>query len=88
MNNVIVKICVKFFSSNQIDKKLNNTEEELEKAKLTDRIESLRGIRNQQNTDIKKYKSEIALLEEEVENIKRISSALPQGCFKRTRLEP
>lgn len=73
---------------NELDKKLNNTEEELEKAKLTDRIESLRGIRNQQNGDIKKYKSEIALLEEEVENIKRISSALPQGCFKRTRLEP
>lgn len=76
------------FNYDYIDKKLNNTEEELDKAKLTDRIESLRGIRNQQNGDIKKYKSEIALLEEEVENIKRISSALPQGCFKRTRLEP
>lgn len=58
------------------------------KANLADRIESLRGIRNHQTTDIKKYKSEIALLEEEVENIKRISRALPQGCFKRTRLEP
>lgn len=37
---------------------------------------------------IKKYQSEVAELEAEVVNIKAISSALPNGCFKRTRLEP
>jgi coxsackievirus/adenovirus receptor len=72
----------------ELDKKLNNTEEELNKAKLADRIEELRIIRNHQNSDIKKYRAEISLLEQEVKNIKEISSALPDGCFKRTRLEP
>lgn len=71
-----------------LDKKLNNTEEELSKAKLADRIDDLRNIRNRQNSDIKKYRAEISLLEKEVENIREISSALPSGCFKRTRLEP
>jgi coxsackievirus/adenovirus receptor len=37
---------------------------------------------------MKKYKSEISQLEKEVANVKQISSALPAGCFKRTRLEP
>lgn len=71
-----------------LDKKLNTTEAELERAKLNDRIDSLRTLRNQQNSDMKAYKSEISQLEKEVANIKQISSALPNGCFKRTRLEP
>lgn len=58
------------------------------KANLVQRIESLRGIRNHQNSDIKKYKAEISTLENEVNNIKEIASSLPTGCFKRTRLEP
>ena len=37
---------------------------------------------------MKGYKSEISQLEKEVANVKQISSALPSGCFKRTRLEP
>lgn len=64
------------------------TEAELERAKLNDRIDSLRALRNHQNSDMKAYKSEISQLEKEVANIKQISSALPNGCFKRTRLEP
>lgn len=70
------------------DKKLNNTEAELEKAKLSDRIESLRGLRNHQNSDMKAYKADISQLEKDVAIIRQISSALPNGCFKRTRLEP
>lgn len=71
-----------------LDKKLNMTEEELSKAKLGDRIESLRGIRNHQNSDIKRYKADINLLESEVTNVKQISQALPERCYKRQRLEP
>jgi laminin, gamma 1 len=61
------------------DKKLNATESELERAKLNERIDSLRGLRNHQNSDMKGYKSEISQLEKEVANVKQISSALPNG---------
>lgn len=71
-----------------LDKKLKMTEEELAKAKLVERIESLRGIRNHQNADIKRYKADISQLESEVANIKQISIALPNQCYKRQRLEP
>lgn len=70
------------------DQKLNATESELERAKLNERIDSLRGLRNHQNSDMKGYKTEISQLEKEVANVKQISSALPQGCYRRTRLEP
>jgi coxsackievirus/adenovirus receptor len=71
-----------------LDKKLNATEKELNKVNLVEKIESLRGIRNHQNNDIKKYKAEIDFLENEVTNIQEISNSLPQGCYKRTHLEP
>lgn len=64
------------------------TEEELSKAKLGERIESLRGIRNHQNSHIKRYKIDIDFLEKEVANIRQISKALPDRCYKRQRLEP
>lgn len=64
------------------------TEEELAKAKLAERIESLRGIRNHQNSDMKRYKADIKQLESEVANIKQISNTLPDRCYKRQRLEP
>jgi hypothetical protein len=34
------------------------------------------------------YEKEMKFLEEEVANIKAISEALPDGCFKRVTLEP
>lgn len=77
----ITRICIP-------DQKLNTTEDELNRAKLNERIESLRGLRNHQNSDMKGYITEISQLEKEVANIRHISSALPNGCFKRTRLEP
>jgi laminin, gamma 1 len=71
-----------------LDTKLSSTEAELERAKLTERIDALKTLRNYQNSDMKGYKLEISHLEKEVDNVKQISSALPRGCFKRTRLEP
>lgn len=75
----------RFFFS---DKRLNLTEVELDKAQLNVRISSLHELKNQQNRWIKIYQDEIEKLEKEVSNIKSISQALPDGCFKRTRLEP
>lgn len=70
------------------DKRLNLTEAELEKAQLNDRIGSLYELKNHQNRWMKIYQEEIDKLEKEVANIKAISHSLPDGCFKRTRLEP
>lgn len=37
---------------------------------------------------IKSYQAEIEQLEGEVVNIRMIADSLPDGCFKRVRLEP
>lgn len=71
-----------------LDKRLANAEDEVRRANLSERLDSLVELKNIQNTWIKNYMKEIVLLESEVGNIKQISEALPAGCFKRTRLEP
>lgn len=63
-------------------------EEEVQRANLSDRLESLVDLKNNQNKWIRDYKTDIIALDTEVNNIKMISEALPAGCFKRTRLEP
>lgn len=60
----------------------------MRRANLSDRLTSLRELKNLQNQWIKNYQNQIDQLEGEVANIKLISDALPPGCFKRQRLEP
>lgn len=71
-----------------LEKRLSAAEEEVRRAKLADRLDSLIEIKNLQNQWIKKYQSDIGQLEMEVGNIKAIADALPEGCFRRSRLEP
>lgn len=71
-----------------LEKKLADAEEELKRVKLDDRLETLNELKNNQNHLIKSYNNEINELEAEVLNIQAIADALPDACFKRTRLEP
>lgn len=60
----------------------------MNRANLTDRLADLDRVKNEQNTSIKSYQNEVSQLESEVNNIKLISEALPNDCFKQPRLEP
>lgn len=71
-----------------LEKRLTAAEDEVNRANLTDRLNDLDRVKNEQNLSIKSYQNEVSQLESEVNNIKLISDALPDGCFKQPRLEP
>ena len=70
------------------EKRLAAAEEDVRRANLSDRLANLVERKNLQNQWIKNYQNEIVQLDLEVNNIKLIAEALPEGCFKRQRLEP
>lgn len=70
------------------DNRLKDAEKEVTRADLSARVSNLVKVKNIQNQWIKNYQNEIVELESEVSNIRMIAEALPEGCFKRTRLEP
>lgn len=83
----IIYICA--FSFNlTLEKRLADAEVEVNRANLNDRLAELDRIKNEQNQSIKSYQNELIHLESEVKNIKLISEALPDRCFKQPRLEP
>lgn len=67
---------------------MSAAEAEVNRANLPDRLAELERVKNEQNLSIKSYQNEVSQLESEVNNIKLISEALPNGCFKQPRLEP
>lgn len=70
------------------ENRLSIAEEELARANLSQRLDLLNEVKIVQNHLIKSYQSDLLLLEAEVSNIRAIAHSLPEGCFKRTRLEP
>lgn len=70
------------------ENRLEEAERELQSADLNQRLESLVDLKTIHNKWIENYNSEILLLDSEVANIKSIADSLPNGCFKKTRLEP
>lgn len=67
---------------------MSDAENEVTRANLDGRLASLDEMKNLQNQWKKNYQYEIDQLENEVSNIKFIAESLPDGCFKRARLEP
>jgi laminin, gamma 1 len=82
----LITIHIQFFPFKE--NRLAAAEDELNRANLTERLENINERKILQNKQIKNYQKEISELEGEVANIKSIADSLPQGCFKRTRLEP
>lgn len=74
--------------SHFLEKRLADAENEVTRANLDERLASLDEMKNLQNQWKKNYQSEIEQLENEISNIKLIAESLPDGCFKRARLEP
>lgn len=71
-----------------VESRLSAAETEVNRANLSDRLSDLDRVKNEQNQSIKNYQNEVTQLESEVQNIRLISEALPDGCFKQPRLEP
>lgn len=76
------------FSNIITELQLSIAESELQSANLEERLAALTELKNNQNSMIKTYQNEIGNLEAEVANIRLIADSLPDGCFKRVRLEP
>ncbi|XP_059472124.1 laminin subunit gamma-1 isoform X2 [Neocloeon triangulifer] len=73
---------------NILEKKLAAAEKEFQDANLDQRMEELKMLKNQQTQWIKDYSEEVARLRIEVDNIDEIRKSLPDGCWKRVKLEP
>lgn len=77
-------ILFRFFA----EKRLDDAENDVKQADLDQRLNALDEKKNLQNQWKKNYQNEIEQLENEVTNIQLIADSLPDGCFKRARLEP
>ncbi|XP_063244920.1 laminin subunit gamma-1 isoform X2 [Bacillus rossius redtenbacheri] len=71
-----------------LERRLNEAEEELRKANLDERLQQLSEARIQQAQWMKSYEEELDRLRAEVDNIQAIHDSLPDGCWKRVVLEP
>ncbi|XP_073977260.1 laminin subunit gamma-1 isoform X2 [Rhodnius prolixus] len=72
----------------QLENKLNLTEQQFKNANLDHQLELLTTARLKQQQQLKNYEEELARLTIEVEKVQNINDALPSGCWKRNRLEP
>ncbi|XP_077506239.1 laminin subunit gamma-1 isoform X2 [Amblyomma americanum] len=72
----------------QLEQRLMEAEGEAERARLDERLEELRGARQQQQGWMHDYEAQIEQLKRDVANVKDISDSLPDRCFRRIKLEP
>lgn len=72
----------------ELERKLEQAERELREADLDTRLGELRLAQTGQAKQIGDFEAELELLRREVLNIADIRFSLPEGCFRRTRLEP
>jgi coxsackievirus/adenovirus receptor len=71
-----------------LERRLARAEQELKDADLENRMGSLKNIREDQNRWMRDYDDEIEKLRRDVANIADIRSSLPDGCYRRVKLEP
>ncbi|XP_018564354.1 laminin subunit gamma-1-like isoform X1 [Anoplophora glabripennis] len=72
----------------RLEEQIRITEERIRDAKLEEKLQDLEKEHKLQNELIDQYKSQIVLLQLEVENIEQIVNTLPSGCYRREDLEP
>ena len=71
-----------------LERRLAKAEQELKDADLDNRMAELKNIREEQNRWMRDYDDEIEKLRRDVANIAEIRASLPDGCFRRLKLEP
>jgi len=72
----------------ELEQKLEIAERDFLESDLDRRIEEMRQARIIQNQWVKDYEEALARLQSEVDNVEEIKEALPDGCWKRLKLEP
>ncbi|EEC12698.1 laminin gamma-1 chain, putative, partial [Ixodes scapularis] len=72
----------------ELERRLAEAERELERARLAERLAELQKAREQQVLWMRDYEDEINQLKKDVANVRLISEALPDKCYRRIRLEP
>ena len=72
----------------QLEKKLQDAENELIQSNLDARLQQLENLDNQQKLYFKNYDDQVQKLNADVANIAKIRESLPDGCFRRMHLEP
>nr|CAG4643691.1 EOG090X005Q [Lepidurus arcticus] len=75
-------------SLDELERKLAAAERDLQESDLDRRLEELRSARITQSSWVRDYEEELARLRLEVDNVQAIKEALPDGCWKRLKLEP
>lgn len=71
-----------------LEKRLQEAEQELKNADLDNRLNILKAAREAQHGWVRNYDAEIERLKKDVANIQDIRYAIPDQCFRRVRLEP
>jgi len=72
----------------ELEQKLEMAERNFDEQTLDRQIEEMRQARIIQNQWVKDYEEALARLQSEVDNVEEIKEALPDGCWKRLKLEP
>lgn len=67
---------------------IRQIEQQIRDAELEESLEKLRNKHKEQDELIDQYNKEIEKLERDVLNIEQITRSLPNGCFKKIKLEP
>lgn len=70
-----------------LEANLARAEKELEDSDLDKRFNDLSEARNQQRKWVDRYTNDLIQLRRDVDNIEQIKDSLPDGCFKRPKLE-
>ncbi|KAK6627638.1 hypothetical protein RUM44_010117 [Polyplax serrata] len=70
-------------SLNDLERRLDEAEEEVLNSKLDERMQFLKEEKMSQSQLLGQYQDEVDKLREEVANIEKIAGSLPEGCFKR-----
>lgn len=73
---------------NDLEKRLEQAEQELRNANLDNRLATLKTARDQQQMWMRNYELDIDRLKKDVANVNEIRLAIPDQCYRRVRLEP
>ena len=71
-----------------LEKRLDDAENDLKNSDLDKRLQALQQQREQQQQWLRNYESLIEQLKKDVANVNEIRHAIPTKCYRRVRLEP